>query len=196
MKLYTKKGDKGRTNIIGGRCDKDHIRIEAFGSLDELNSFVGYAISVIPEGDEFNDLATQLLNIQHELFDCGGDLAVAEYKKDFPYKTKESMIIFLEEKIDQFTNETTDLEKFILPGGSKLASALHVCRTITRRCERLIVQLQKEADLHPFVLPYVNRLSDYFFAAARVANHRQKISDIEYKRSAIVFKTKTSHEEQ
>lgn len=185
MKLYTKTGDKGQTSVIGGRLDKDHVRVEAYGTVDELNSFVGLAVTELND-DLFKDIASELAKIQHELFDCGGDLAMVSTK--YPFKAKDEMITFLEERIDFYSSEAPAIEKFILPGGSKPAASLHVCRTVTRRAERLVVQLQKVDETNPVVLKYLNRLSDYFFAAARVVNHRLKIKDVEYERSALVFK--------
>ncbi|MED4400750.1 cob(I)yrinic acid a,c-diamide adenosyltransferase [Metabacillus fastidiosus] len=189
MNLYTKTGDKGKTSIIGGRVDKDDLRVEAYGTIDELNSFVGQAI-VLLEDDLFKDIYNELRKIQHELFDCGGDLAVI--KEKYPYKTTEEMIEFLEERIDAYVKEAPDLEKFILPGGSHAAAVIHIARTVTRRAERCTVSLQKETSINEIVLKYLNRLSDYFFAVSRVINFRLGIKDIEYERSALVFKTKKS----
>ncbi|KMK76490.1 cob(I)yrinic acid a,c-diamide adenosyltransferase [Alkalihalobacillus pseudalcaliphilus] len=192
MKLYTKTGDSGQTSVVGGRVAKDHVRVEAYGTLDELNSFVGLAISSMSTS-EFNDMIEDLFIIQHELFDCGSDLAFVMSKTTDPtFKVKEEMVEHLEGKIDSYMEESPPLEKFILPGGSQAASYLHVCRTITRRAERLIVSLQKEIEINPVTLTYINRLSDLFFVLARAANTRQKINDVEYERSAIVFKERKS----
>ncbi|MCM3731413.1 cob(I)yrinic acid a,c-diamide adenosyltransferase [Fictibacillus nanhaiensis] len=185
MKLYTKTGDEGKTSVIGGRLNKSHIRVKAYGSLDELNSFVGLTITKLYD-PSLKDIASEMVKIQHELFDCGGDLSAV--KADYPFKTKEEIVFFLEERIDLYVQEAPELERFILPGGSELAALFHICRTIARRAEREIVELKQTDTIHPEVLRYVNRLSDYFFAAARVVNHRLKIKDVEYERSAIVFK--------
>jgi cob(I)alamin adenosyltransferase len=187
MKLYTKTGDEGKTSVIGGRLDKSHIRVKAYGSLDELNSFVGLTITKLYD-PMFCDIASELVKIQHELFDCGGDLSAV--KQDYPFKTKDESVLFLEERMDQYVQEAPELERFILPGGSEPAAYFHICRTITRRAEREIVELKQTDTIHPVVLRYINRLSDYFFAVARVVNYRLQIKDVEYERSAIVFRSR------
>ncbi|KKI93114.1 ATP:cob(I)alamin adenosyltransferase [Bacillus sp. SA1-12] len=193
MNLYTKTGDKGKTSIIGGRVDKDHLRVEAYGTIDEANSFVGQAMTMLKD-PMFNDIYHELEKIQHELFDCGGDLAVV--KEKYPYKTTAEMVTFLEEKIDHYVKEAPELERFILPGGSPASAVIHLARTVTRRAERRTVSLQKEIEINPFVLQYLNRLSDYFFAIARVINFRLGVKDVEYERSALVFKSKPSKKER
>ena len=186
MKLYTRTGDTGKTSIIGGRVDKDHLRVEAYGTIDELNSFIGKAISEL-DRVIFKDLIEDLTAIQHELFDGGGDLA--NVMKERHYKLAEAPITVLEERMDLLTEEAPDLVKFILPGGAPAAATLHIARTVARRAERQTVSLMKEiTDVSPIVQKYLNRLSDYLFAAARVVNFRLNIEDIEYSRSADVFK--------
>ncbi|MER3115785.1 cob(I)yrinic acid a,c-diamide adenosyltransferase [Bacillus subtilis] len=192
MKLYTKTGDKGQTGLVGGRTDKDSLRVESYGTIDELNSFIGLALAELSGQPGFEDLTVELLTIQHELFDCGGDLAIVTERKD--YKLTEESVSFLETRIDAYTAEAPELKKFILPGGSKCASLLHIARTITRRAERRVVALMKSEEIHETVLRYLNRLSDYFFAAARVVNARNGIGDVEYERSAIVFRDRDSSE--
>ncbi|MCL6459377.1 MAG: cob(I)yrinic acid a,c-diamide adenosyltransferase [Gorillibacterium sp.] len=185
MKLYTKSGDKGTTSVIGGRVDKDDTRVEAYGTVDELNSFTGTAISLM-DGFAYEDLKKDLIEIQHELFDCGSDLAnLTEPIQSF--KVSAVMVEHLEELIDQYVTQAPDITRFILPGGSMAASALHVCRTVCRRAERLVVTLTKESEINLEVLRYLNRLSDFFFALARVANAREGLADTEYIRSAEVF---------
>ncbi|MCV9888307.1 cob(I)yrinic acid a,c-diamide adenosyltransferase [Metabacillus halosaccharovorans] len=186
MNLYTRTGDSGKTSIIGGRVDKDHLRVEAYGTIDEANSFIGQAMTLLTD-PIFQDIYQELEKIQHELFDCGGDLAVV--KEKYPYKAKEEMVTFLEERIDHYVKEAPPLEKFILPGGSNAAAVIHIARTVTRRAERCTVSLQKEMDINGEVLKYLNRLSDYLFAVARVINFRLGVKDVEYERSALVFKT-------
>ncbi|KAF0994702.1 cob(I)yrinic acid a,c-diamide adenosyltransferase [Geobacillus sp. TFV-3] len=188
MKLYTRTGDQGKTSLVGGRVDKDHLRVEAYGTIDEANSFIGWALALLSGDERFCDLCAELQKIQHELFDCGGDLAIVNGK--LPYKANEEMVAFLEERIDAYMQEAPPLQKFILPGGSKAAAALHMARTVTRRAERCIVSLQKAEPINDVVLKYMNRLSDYLFAAARVVNARLGVKDIEYERSAIVFRDK------
>lgn len=187
MKIYTKTGDKGKTSLIGGRVDKDDLRVEAYGTIDELNSFIGKAMTELDPA-KFADLLTDLEAIQNELFDGGGDLS--NVMKERHYKLSEEPIAVLEERIDVLMDEVPPLEKFILPGGSPAAASLHIARTVTRRAERKTVTLMKEQDdVSPIVARYLNRLSDYFFVAARIANSRIDIADNEYVRSAKVFTT-------
>lgn len=187
MKIYTKQGDKGKTNLIGGRVAKDHLRVEAYGTMDELNSFIGKAMTEL-EQDKFADLLTDLEAIQNELFDGGGDLSnVMEGRQ---YKLAGEAIETLEARIDELMEEAPPLEKFILPGGSPASATLHICRTVTRRAERRTVTLMnEEEDVPPTVVRYLNRLSDYLFVAARIVNARLGVPDNEYVRSAKVFKT-------
>jgi cob(I)alamin adenosyltransferase len=186
MKLYTRTGDKGKTSIIGGRVDKDDIRVEAYGTVDEVNCFVG---QVMTELDEviFKDVLADLEKIQHELFDCGGDLANISNKVEF--KLEKEAIDYLEQKIDEYILEAPELERFILPGGTKPSASIHIARTVTRRAERLVVSLMKNDEKTPeLALKYLNRLSDYFFALARVVNYRLNVKEVEYVRSAKVFR--------
>ncbi|HLR60215.1 MAG TPA: cob(I)yrinic acid a,c-diamide adenosyltransferase [Pseudogracilibacillus sp.] len=186
MKIYTRTGDKGQTGIIGGRVEKDDLRVEAYGTVDELNGFVALAHAEL-DIKLNQDIADDLIKIQHELFDLGGDLASVIEKR--PDKMNAEMITYLEEQIDRYTEEAPALEKFILPGGSKAAATLHIVRTVARRSERLVVSLMKEDDTtSELALQYLNRLSDYFFAVARIVNYRAGIEDVEYERSAIVFR--------
>lgn len=186
MKIYTRTGDKGKTGIIGGRVDKDDLRVEAYGTVDELSGFVALALEEL-DLNVHQDIANDLIKIQHELFDLGGDLASVVEKR--PDKMTSNMISYLEEQIDLYTEEAPDLERFILPGGSKAAATIHIARTVARRAERHVVSLMKvEKDTSELALQYLNRLSDYFFAAARIVNYRLDISDVEYERSAIVFR--------
>ncbi len=186
MSIYTKTGDSGETSIIGGRVLKDDIQVEAYGTVDEANSFIGLAISHLTDDVEVKE---ELLKIQHELFDCGGDLSMkAGAEEKYPYKVTDEMVHFLEQRIDQYLTQSPPLDKFILPGGSQAASYLHVARTVARRAERCVVTLTQRQAVNPYVRKYLNRVSDYLFALARVINVRQNIQDIEYIRSASVFK--------
>jgi cob(I)alamin adenosyltransferase len=189
MNIYTRTGDEGQTGIIGGRVDKDDIRVEAYGTVDELNCFVGQARCLLDDS-KYDDLRNDLLQIQHELFDCGHDLALAKTGL-YPFKVAAEMIDNLEIWIDIYDAETQDLQRFILPGGSMLSSTLHVCRTVCRRAERIVVTLARTQEINPEVRKYLNRLSDLFFTIARTANSREGIADVEYERSAIVFRTKS-----
>ncbi|RUT28475.1 cob(I)yrinic acid a,c-diamide adenosyltransferase [Paenibacillus zeisoli] len=186
MSIYTRTGDEGKTSVIGARVMKDDERIEAYGTIDELNCFVGQAMSQADPA-EFADLIQHLLQIQHELFDCGSDLAFVQLSES-RYKVSASMVDQLEQWIDAYEQENPKLEKFILPGGTALSSTLHICRTVCRRAERRTVSLGAKRDINPDVLRYLNRLSDFFFAVARTANARLKMADIEYERSAKVFR--------
>jgi len=192
MKIYTRTGDQGKTSVIGARVGKDDARVEAYGTIDELNSFVGQAVAVIgaQSAGEWSDLREQLTIIQHELFDCGSDLS---YAAPDPGKMKvgPAMTERLESWIDELEADNPPLEKFILPGGSEPAALLHVCRTVCRRAERRIVALSKEQECPDEARKYVNRLSDYFFSAARAANVRLKVPDVEYERSAPVFRRRS-----
>ncbi|MCF6411675.1 cob(I)yrinic acid a,c-diamide adenosyltransferase [Pseudalkalibacillus salsuginis] len=186
MRIYTRTGDKGQTSLIGGRVDKDDVRVEAYGTVDEVNCFVGQAMTEL-DPDIFQDVLEDLEKIQHELFDCGGDLSNVSKKRAMKL-TKES-ITYLEDKIDAFIEEAPELERFILPGGSKPSASIHIARTVTRRAERLVVRLMKaEQDVPEIPLQFLNRLSDYFFALGRVINFRMNVKDVEYARSAKVFR--------
>ncbi|MDQ0216413.1 cob(I)alamin adenosyltransferase [Oikeobacillus pervagus] len=186
MRLYTRTGDKGKTSIIGGRVDKDDLRVEAYGTVDEVNCFVGQAMTEL-DSKIFADILADLETIQHELFDCGGDLATVTGKREWKLQAKS--IDDLEEKIDGYIKEAPELERFILPGGTKPASSIHLARTVVRRAERQVVSLLKaDPTIHPVTLQYLNRLSDYFFAIGRVINFRLGVKDVEYVRSAKVFR--------
>ncbi|CAM3542583.1 cob(I)yrinic acid a,c-diamide adenosyltransferase [Marinicrinis lubricantis] len=188
MKIYTRTGDEGKTSVIGGRVFKDDVRVEAYGTIDELNSFVGSSVSLM-EDAMFSDMKKDLTEIQHELFDCGSDLSAL---KPGPkgYKVNAIMVERLEQWIDRYDQETKDLTRFILPGGTLLSSSLHICRTVCRRAERRVVTLAAQADINEHVRTYVNRLSDLFFTLARVSNQRLGEPDVEYVRSAEVFKNR------
>src|SRR4051794_14338039 len=193
MKIYTKTGDTGKTSLIGGRVDKDSLRIEAYGTMDELNSFIGKAMTELDEA-KFADLLADLEAIQNELFDGGGDLA--NVMKERHYKLSEEPVEVLEQRIDVLMEEAPPLEKFILPGGTPAAATLHIARTVARRAERQTVTLLKAEDDVPAVVQrYLNRLSDYLFVAARIANSRVNVPDNEYVRSAKVFRTDKKKED-
>ncbi|MBP2242410.1 cob(I)alamin adenosyltransferase [Cytobacillus eiseniae] len=186
MKIYTRTGDKGKTSIIGGRVDKDDIRVEAYGTVDEANCFVGQAMAQLDPAI-FQDVLADLEKIQHELFDCGGDLA--NVTKNRQLKLTMEAVEYLEKRIDVFTEEAPKIERFILPGGTPASASIHIARTVTRRAERLIVSLVKaDPEVSETSLKYINRLSDYFFALARVINFRMNQKDVEYIRSAKVFR--------
>ena len=189
MKIYTRTGDKGTTGVIGGRVRKDDLQVEAYGTVDELNSFLGVAMAGMDKA-KFTDLLEDLLNIQHELFDCGSDLAILNKEKR-AYKVTAEMAQKLEALIDKYDAETPDITRFILPGGTASSAALHVCRTVCRRAERRVVTLAERQDINEHVRTYLNRLSDLFFTIARTANFREGQTDVEYARSAEVFRRKS-----
>lgn len=186
MKIYTRTGDEGQTAVVGGRVYKHDLRVEAYGTVDEANSFVGTAIAAL-DRKLFADLIQDLTVVQHELFDCGGDLAIL-HKEKGKFKVTSEMVERLEQWIDRYDEETPDIQRFILPGGTAASGALHVCRTVVRRAERRVVALAKEQEINEEVRRYLNRLSDFFFTVARVANVREGVGDVEYDRSAVVFR--------
>lgn len=196
MQIYTRIGDKGQTKVVGNyTISKDSARVNAYGTTDELNSLIGVTVTLEETWPELKD---ELQQIQQLLFDCGNDLATSQTKK-YPYRMDEKPTKWLESVIDVYSKEPDPIEAFILPGGSPLAAQLHLCRTVTRRTEREIVSFynkvaseeyetgREESETNEHVLKFVNRLSDYFFALARVANYRAKVEDIDYERSGKVF---------
>ncbi|UJF15322.1 cob(I)yrinic acid a,c-diamide adenosyltransferase [Jeotgalibaca sp. MA1X17-3] len=185
MQIYTRTGDKGYTSVVGGmKLAKDAERVIAYGTVDELNSVVGMAASV--DGIS-SDLKEELMTIQQYLFDCGNDLATPHGKN--PYRVDEELTLWLESRIDEYAAIPPTVESFILPGGTQLASVLHFARTVARRAEREIVSFQWTNDMNGEVLKFINRLSDYFFAIARVANAEENVKDVLYERSGRVFHT-------
>ncbi len=166
-KIYTRTGDKGQTSLgINQRLFKDSIRIEAIGEVDEANAFIGWAQQYSPEA-----LTTLLSQIQNTLFDVGADLCVPEDKKDRKSLCiTQNQVQYIERKIDEYNAHLPSLTSFVLPGGTKAASALHLARTVVRRAERRVVALQKES-INPEIIKYLNRLSDLLFVLARYTNH-------------------------
>ncbi|MBM7566773.1 cob(I)yrinic acid a,c-diamide adenosyltransferase [Paenibacillus sacheonensis] len=191
MKLYTRTGDGGETSVKGGRVRKDDIRVEAYGTIDELNSFVGQAAALAAAAGQLDGLAAELLEIQQELFDCGSDLAFRD-PAGRDLKLTPEAAERLEGWIDAHTDAAPEITRFILPGGSEVSAVLHVCRTVCRRAERRAVTLSAEVEVPAPVMTYLNRLSDYFFAAARAANARLGVEDTAYIRSADVFRKRDS----
>lgn len=183
MQLYTKTGDKGLTKLVGGQSvAKDAERVNAYGTIDELNSWLGYIVSKMEAGDVLKE---ELLQLQHYLFDCGSDLSTPHGV--YPYKVDQTMVDWIEERIDTYADVPPALEVFILPGGTEIAAMVHIARTIARRAERHIVGTMWTTEINKEVLVFVNRLSDYFFALARVINFTNQQPDIAYERGAKVF---------
>jgi ATP:cob(I)alamin adenosyltransferase len=164
MKIYTKTGDKGTTGLIGGtRVSKDDIRIEAYGTVDELSAFVGM-LSVQNIGEENVEF---LQDIQQQLFNVGGYLATDSEKTERKIVLDEKEIFAIEQEIDRISATLPPLKSFILAGGNTENALCHVCRTIARRAERRIITLQKNNIIDENIVKYINRLSDYFFVLAR-----------------------------
>lgn len=189
MKIYTKKGDKGETGLIGGkRVSKSDPRIMAYGLIDELNSNVGLTISLLnlKNTNLFPDLIDLLIKIQNDLFAIGSDLADPTYPMENQYRiprTDEKMASYLEFVIDELDKELLPIKFFILPGGSIESSSLHVTRSIARRAETAVAALSKSQTINPAILIYLNRLSDLLFVAARLANKRNGIEDVSWESS-------------
>jgi cob(I)alamin adenosyltransferase len=188
MKIYTRTGDQGMTAVIGGRVKKDSARVEAYGTVDELNSFVGQAISLM-RSEKYQDMIEDLTEIQHELFDAGGDLALVAPPKgvEAVFKIQSEHASRLETFIDRYDSECPEIKRFILPGGSQISAALDVCRTVCRRAERRVVTLAEADAMNDEVRKYLNRLSDLFFTLTRAVNVREGFGDVEYKRGREVF---------
>lgn len=180
-KIYTRSGDAGTTALGSGeRVSKHALRIAAYGTVDETNASAGVA-SVHLAGDD-SGLDAMLLRIQNDLFDLGADLCVPDRGKKLehePLRINDAQVERLEQEIDQMNAELEPLRSFVLPGGTPAAAALHVARTISRRAERLMVELAAMPDeiVSAPALKYINRLSDFFFVASRYANDRGK-SDV------------------
>lgn len=167
MKIYTKKGDLGETSLFGGeRVRKDHHRIEAYGTVDELNSVIGLVISF----DSNSVLVVKLKVIQHDLFVIGADLATPETKKSHVLRIKDENVTNLENWIDELEESLEPLTAFILPSGTPAASQLHIARTVCRRAERNVLRAMDHENLNPIVIKYLNRLSDLLFVMSRFEN--------------------------
>ncbi len=177
MKIYTKTGDSGSTGLFGGpRVPKDDVRIEAYGTVDELNAALGVVRALGLDGD----LDEQLAQIQHELFAIGAELATPSAEARGVRFVSSSQIARLEQTIDQHETTLEPLRQFILPAGSVAAAHLHVARAICRRAERRVVTLARipDAGIGDAVLIYLNRLSDLLFVLSRVANARLGATEV------------------
>ncbi|MHB1688501.1 MAG: cob(I)yrinic acid a,c-diamide adenosyltransferase [Ignavibacteriaceae bacterium] len=180
MKIYTKTGDEGLTGLFGGeRVSKDSARIEAYGSVDELNSFISLAVIEV-KSEEVKNL---LLKIQNQLFVVGSDLATPDSEKNKRYnipRVTKQFYLDVEKEIDYFESKLEPLKNFILPSGTKGAALLHVCRAICRRVERQIVTLKSTVNIGDNILIFINRISDLFFVLARYENHFSNVSDTKW----------------
>ncbi|HBY73816.1 MAG TPA: cob(I)yrinic acid a,c-diamide adenosyltransferase [Candidatus Kerfeldbacteria bacterium] len=170
MKIYTRTGDKGTSGLFGGqRVPKTHPRLEAYGTVDELNSLIGTIANQWP------DVADELMDIQRALFTIGSHLATPNQ----PNSTLAvSEVLELEQSIDVMTAELPELRKFILPGGQAAACTAHFARTVCRRAERLIIALMPDETIDPLVVQYMNRLSDWLFTLARSINHKTNTTEV------------------
>jgi len=179
LKIYTKTGDDGQTGLFGGgRVEKDHPRVDAYGEVDELNAVIGMAraVELMPRIDEV------LVPIQRDLFSIGALLATPDHEKMREQLRKaridDERIAELERAIDACEHELEPLKSFILPGGTPKSAALHVARTVCRRAERRVVALRRDVELPELVIIYLNRLSDLLFMLSRVANRRAGAGEV------------------
>ncbi|WP_077296234.1 cob(I)yrinic acid a,c-diamide adenosyltransferase [Virgibacillus pantothenticus] len=173
MRIYTRSGDKGKTSLIyGERVNKNDLRVEAYGTCDEVNSMIGLAISFLEEKSfpKKTTVIQELIGVQTLLFYVGSELSTPA-DKEVPWQLKEEHIQTLEKQIDHWDEQLEQLTNFILPSGVQAASAVHVARTVTRRAERLAVAIE---DVNPLAIAFLNRLSDYLFVAARYINQSLK----------------------
>lgn len=174
-KIYTKTGDAGETALgNGARVAKHSMRVTAYGTVDEVNATVGLA-----RQNAAGDTDLALACIQNDLFDLGADLCRPDMEKDAeaeyaPLRMADTQVTRLEAEIDVMNEALEPLRSFVLPGGSALAASLHLCRTVSRRAERLSVELATMESVNPAAVKYLNRLSDWFFVAARMANDEGK----------------------
>jgi cob(I)alamin adenosyltransferase len=177
MSIYTRYGDKGETVTLGGKTvSKDHERVEAYGEVDELNALLGVCISFMDSGKTKSSLS----NIQKDLFVIGSELAAAGKEKPRK-KIVLQNVDDLEAEIDRIESSLTPLHHFILPGGSKTASMLHLGRTVCRRAERSVVSLSRKEKINPQIITYLNRLSDLLFILARATNRKKRVEEIIWK---------------
>jgi cob(I)alamin adenosyltransferase len=175
-RVYTRGGDKGQTSLAGGqRLPKDDLRIEAYGTVDELNSFIGLTRESARELQELDQI---LRRVQHELFNLGSILAtMPEDVHPKQARITETESEQLEHEIDRMNEGLPALRSFVLPGGSRLNAELHICRTVCRRAERICVSLAAAAEVDEAILKYLNRLSDAFFVWSRWASHKQGVPE-------------------
>ena len=181
MKIYTKTGDKGETSLFGGqRVFKDDVRVDCYGTVDELNSVLGLAVTEVTE----SEIIKVIQKIQNDLFDLGSELAtpIIKNKENIP-RISSGNISYLENSIDRFEVQLPELKQFILPGGTKGASLLHFARSVCRRGERLVVSLSKNVSISYDIVIYLNRLSDLLFVLARFENFVQNFPDINWEKS-------------
>jgi len=190
MRIYTKAGDKGETGLIGGtRVPKDDVHVEAYGTVDELNSALGIARAHLTDPELIN----LLLTIQSTLFDIGAELACPPERTQQFASLNDEYVQELEQMIDRFEAELDPLRRFILPGGAPAAAFLHQARSVCRRAERCTVTLSKHFPVREVIICYLNRLSDLLFVMARTANKRTSVEDSMWRKSE---KSKAGTEQQ
>ena len=175
MKIYTKKGDKGHTSLMDWEIVKKHnLSVDAYGTIDELNSFIGLLKDYLTD----NKIKVILNNVQLNLFSIGSILAAGKNNiKSSKVKIDKKDVLDLESHIDKLNEDLPELKNFIIPGGLKTSSYSHVCRSICRRAERKISELNKDISVDSNILAYVNRLSDFFFILSRHLKHSEGISE-------------------
>ncbi len=174
MKVYTKTGDKGKTSLLGGkRIAKDDMQIEAYGTVDELNSHVGNIINYTDN----KEIKEQIIHIQRILFNIGAKLASDTENKKINIEFNEEEITLLEKQMDKWEKELPPLKGFILPSGSSSISASHIARTVCRRAERRIVSVNQKKDEYDTTIRYINRLSDYLFVLSRKFGLDENVKD-------------------
>ncbi len=182
MKLYTRSGDDGTTGLFGGgRVSKDHPRIEAYGTVDELNACIGLAASACRSAQPYEARLLAIFSqVQSRLFDIGADLATPADSKAAAQVVRidQAFVQEIEAWIDEVDGTNPPIRTFVMPGGSELAARLHVARTVCRRAERLMIHLGHTEPVSEGAIIWMNRLSDLLFAMARQANHAQGIADV------------------
>ena len=182
MKLYTRTGDDGKTGLFSGdRVGKDHPRIEAYGTVDELNACLGLVASSLSADVEFQRVLGQdIVELQSRCFDLGADLATPEGSRNSERigRFTDDDVTGVEGKIDFYTERAPEIRCFVLPGGTELAARLHLARTVCRRAERLMVHLGHAEPITPQAIRWINRLSDLLFAMSRAANHAAGVEDV------------------
>jgi cob(I)alamin adenosyltransferase len=177
MPIYTRTGDKGDTSLFDGtRVPKYHIRVETYAAIDELNSVLGESLAFLPKA-KLKALSKEIENIQHDLFAIGSALAVPH---PLPVIGLETRPQDFEKQIDSMTKKMPELKNFILPGGGKPGSMLHVARTLARRAERRVAALMEHEEVDNHILIYLNRLSDLLFTMARYVNYQGKHKEIKW----------------
>ena len=179
-RIYTRGGDKGQTSLVGGqRVSKDDLRIECYGTVDELNSCIGLATVTAALDERLTPLGTILLRVQHELFNLGS--VMATLPEDVGPKQPQVTALEiqqLERDIDSMNGDLPSLRSFVLPGGTELNARLHLCRTVCRRAERLAVRMAREDAPTPFAIEYLNRLSDALFVWSRWVNAQLQVPEV------------------